>query len=172
MRVSETNSNSVVSRRTVIGAGAASPVLGGVPHAAEDTVTRCAQWIALDLEIDRLTMRWAKLEALMAREFGWFALTDGEQKALPEAAEMFEIDARLEALSHQRERLLKPLSHLRAHTLHGVTSKLVIAARLVEHEENPAQPFVANAIRELADMCCAGCGAAYVPAGVTTRCKR
>jgi hypothetical protein len=158
-----------LSRRTVIGAAAASPVLGGTPLASNQTVARCADWIALDLEIERLTLRWSKLETLMMREYGWFALTEVEQRALPEAAEMFEIDARLETLSFQRDRLLKPLSRLPADTLRGVASKLVIAARLMEHEENPAQPFVASAVRELADMYCQVCGAAHVPAGAFKR---
>ena len=116
-----------------------------------------------------MALRWAKLETLMGREHGWFALTPAEQRALPEAAEMFEIEARLEALSRQREQLLKPLSHLPTDTVHGVVSKLVIAARLLQHEENPALPFVASAVRELAQMCCPGCGATFVPAGVTKR---
>jgi hypothetical protein len=158
-----------LSRRAVIGAASAAPVLGGVPLATNDTVAQCSDWIALDLEIDRLTLRWSKLETLMVREHDWFGLTPAEQRALPAAAEMFEIDERVEALSLQRERLLRPLSHLPADTLHGVASKLVIAARLLQHEENPAQPFVASAVRELADMCCPGCGAAVVPASVIKR---
>jgi len=158
-----------LSRRTLIGAATAAPVLGGGSIEANDTVRRCADWIALDLEIDRLTLRWSKLETLMVREHGWFGLTPAEQRALPEAADMFEIDNRLEALSLQRERLLRPLSRLPADTVHAVASKLVIAARLMQHEENPARPFVASAVRDLADMGCPGCGAAYVPAGATRR---
>jgi hypothetical protein len=146
------------------------PVLSGSPLATNKTVALCGDWIALDLEIDRLTLRWVKLEALMVRDYGWFALTDAEQKALPAAAEMYEIEAMLGALSRPRERLLRPLAHLPAETLHGVASKLVIAARLMEHEENPAQPFVARAVRELTDMKCPGCGAAYMPAGFIKRC--
>ncbi len=157
------------SRRAVIGAAALTPVLGGGPPPAEDTVARCADWIALDLEIDRLARRWSQLETLMARKHRWFALTHAEQRALPQAAEMFEIDDRLEALSSQRERMLQPLSRLQADTLHGIASKLVIAARLMQQEENAAQPFVASAVRELAQMCCPGCGAALVPSSVARR---
>ena len=77
---------------------------------------------------------------------------------------MFEIDEILEALSRQREQILKPLSRLQADTLHGIASKLVVATRLMQHEENPAQPFVASAVRELAQMRCPYCGAVYEPA--------
>lgn len=48
--------------------------------------------------------------------------------------------------------MLQPLSRLKVDTLHGVASKLVIAARLMQHEEGATQPFVASAVRELADM--------------------
>ena len=154
------------SRRALLGAAALAPVLGGGPLAANDIVARCADWVALDFEIDRLARRWSQLETGMARDHGWFALTPAERQAPPGAAEMFEIDDRLEALSHQREQMLKPLSRLQADTLHGVASKLVIAARLLEQEENPAQPFVGSAVRELARMCCPGCGTALVPSGV------
>ncbi|MDP3745620.1 MAG: hypothetical protein Q8Q88_01090 [Phenylobacterium sp.] len=158
-----------VSRPTLIGAATVAPVLGGELLATNDTVARCAAWLALDLEIDRLAVRWSQLETLMARSHRWFALTPAERRALPEAAEMFVIDDTLEALSRQRERMLQPLSRLKADTLHGVASKLAVAARLLQHEDNPAQPFVASALRELADMGCPGCGAAYAPASVTRR---
>ena len=156
--------DAVPSRRALLGAAAFAPVLGGGPLAANDTVARCADWIALDLKIDRLAQRWARLETLMARKHHWFAPTPAERQALPGASEMFEIDEVLEALSRQREQMLQPLSRLQADTLHGVASKLAVAARLMLQEENPAHPFVDSAVRELADMRCPGCGTAYVPA--------
>ena len=160
--------DATLSRRAVIGAATAAPVIiGSGPLASNDAVAQCADWIALDLEIDRLTVRWSNLEAVLVREYGWFSLTSAARRALPAATELFEVDDRLEILLLRRERLLKPLAQLRANTLHGLATKLVIAARLLEHEENPAQPFVASAVREMSDMRCPGCGAAYVPAGVS-----
>jgi hypothetical protein len=157
-----------LSRRAVIGATTAAPVIGAGPLASNDTVAHCADWIALDLEIDRLTVRWSNLEAVLVRGYGWFSLTSVARRTLPAAAELFEIEDRLEILEQRRERSLEQLSHLPANTLHGVATKLVIAARLLEREEHPAQPFVASAVRELSDMCCAGCRAAYIPAGIAT----
>ncbi len=167
MRRSRTG-DATPSRRTLLGAAALAPVVGGGSLAAEDIVARCANWISLDLEIDRLARRWARLETRMARDHGWLALTHAERRALSQAAEMFEIDERLETLSRQREQMLQPLSRLQADTLHGVASKLVIAARLMQQEENPAQSFVAGAVRELAQMRCPGCRAALVPSGVAS----
>lgn len=158
--------DAILSRRAVIAAATAGPVIGAGPPASNDTVAQCADWIALDLEIDRLTRRWSNLEAVLVRECGWFSLTSGARRALPAAAELFAIEDWLEILELRRELLLGPLSHLPANTLHGVATKLVIAARLLEQEENRAQPFVASAVSELSVMRCPGCGAAYVPAGV------
>jgi hypothetical protein len=155
------------TRRTVVGASAIAPLLGHALPGENGTVAQCMEWIALDREIDRLALRWSKLEAQMVREHGWFALTLAERQALPEATEMFAIDDRLEALARQRERRLKPLAHLPAETVNAVASKLVIAARLLQHEENPAQPFVASVVQELASMRCSSCGAAYTAADVS-----
>ena len=162
--------DAALSRRAVIGAATAAPVIGAGPLASNEPVDQCADWIALDLAIDRLTVRWSNLEAELVREYGWFSLTSAARRALPAAAELFKIEDRLEILSLRRERLLERLAHLSAKTLHGVATKLVIAARLLEHEENPAQPFVASAVREMSDMRCPGCGAAYVPTGVSKLC--
>jgi hypothetical protein len=158
-----------LSRRAILGVAAAVPTVGGSASelfASNATAARCGAWVELDLMINRLALRWARLETQMTHDHHWFALTSEERRALPEAAEMFDIDETLETLSLQREQWLKPLSQLKVDTLHDVVSKLVIAARLMQHEDSLAQPFVASAVRELARMRCPGCGAACVPAGV------
>lgn len=165
MRRSQSGEATAISRRTLLGAASVAPVVGSAtsaPLLANDMVARCAEWLALDLEIDRLTLRWSQLEALMVREHHWFGLTNVERRALTEAAEMYEIDDTLEALFRQRERMLEPLSSLKADTLHGVASKLAVAARLLQYEEHPAQALVASALRELAGMCRPDCGAPHV----------
>ena len=166
MPKSHAQAPAVVSRRAVIAAATAAPVLGDRLIPSDEVVPHCAAWMALEVEIDRLARRWAQLETVLSREHSWFALSSAERRALPEAAEAYEIDDRLESLSQQRERMLEHLSTLKAATLHGVASKLAVAARLMQDEGNPAQPFVASAVRELAQMCCAGCGAALLPSGV------
>ncbi len=132
-------------------------------YAPGDVVARCAAWIALDVEIDRLAVRWSQVETRMARQFHWFGLTPAERRALREAAEMYEIDAKLAGLSCERERQLEPLSQLKADTLHGVASKLAVVARLLQHGDDPTHALVAGAVRELAGLNCPGCGAACVP---------
>lgn len=172
MRKPQQTDPSALSRRALLGVTAAVPAVGGnasIPCSSDDTVAQCAAWVELDLEIDRLALRWAKLETRMTRDHGWLNLSHVKRRALPGAGEMFEIDDKLEALSDQRELMLRTLSRLPANTLHAVASKLVIAARLMQHEDGPAQPFVVGVVRELAQMRCPSCGAAYVPGGAAQR---
>jgi hypothetical protein len=168
MRKPNTEAAPAISRRAVIAATTAAPVLGDRLISADDVVAQCAAWMALEVEIDRLARRWAQLETVLAREHGWFALSSTERRALPEASEAFEIDNTLERLSQQRERMLEYLATQKAETLHGVASKLAVAARLMQHEDHPAQPFVASAVRELADVHCRSCRASLLPSGVAS----
>lgn len=165
MRRPQSGGATALSRRTLLGAASIAPTVSRAtiaPLLANETAARCAEWIALDLEIGRLTLRWSQLETRMVRENRWFGFTEAERRALPQAAEMYEIDDILEALFHQRERMLEPLPRLKADTLHGVASKLAVAARLLQYEEHPARPLVASAMRELAGMCALDCGAPHV----------
>lgn len=157
-----------VSRRTLLGAVAAPSLCDAVrTPRSNETVAHCAKWLATDFEIDRLSLRWAALETRMAREFGWLALPEAERRALPQAAEMFVIERRLDELSDERERQLETLATLRAGDLHGVASKLAVAARLLQPEAEPAYRLVADAVRELAHLRCPGCGAPCVPPDAT-----
>lgn len=158
-----------VSRRAVLAGGAAVPVAGRVaPNLcapqADDLVASCAQWLALDLEIDRLSLRWSALETTAVREFNWLALSRTQQSAVPLAAEMDQIDARLEVLFKTRKQGLRALSKLPARDVHGVASKLVIAARITQYEDGGAHRFIADAVRTLAALKCPNCGAPYAPA--------
>jgi hypothetical protein len=98
----------------------------------------------------------------MAREYGWFALSQVERRALPQAGEMFEIEERLDKLSDAREHQLASLTKLKAKDLHGVASKLAVAARVLLHEGGPAHRLVADTVRDLAGKRCPRCGAHYV----------
>lgn len=152
-----------VSRRVVLGAASAAPALGLVPVAQPDPlVARCAEWLAIDFESDRLSLRWAALESRLVDECRWFSLSTIERHGLPQAAEMFEIEERLDRLSDEREQRLEVLAKLRAQDLHGVASKLAVAARVLLHEGGPTHQLVADAVRVLAAQNCPNCGAPYV----------
>lgn len=60
----------VVSRRVVIGAAGAAPVVAGADGGAlaDPAVVRCAEWLALDAEIDRLGLRCSDLETILVQQ--------------------------------------------------------------------------------------------------------
>lgn len=152
----------VPSRRALIGAASAAPtfplniVQGPQP---DPLVARCAEWLAIDFESDRLSLRWAALETRMVDECRWFSLSSVERRGLPQAAEMFEIEERLDRLSDEREQRLAALAGLRAQDLQGVASKLAVAARVLLHEGGPLHQLVADAVRVLTAHHSAHCGA-------------
>lgn len=156
-----------ISRRAVIGASAALPLAGPArglpaPVGAADIPAQCADWIALDLEIDRLARRWSDLETLAVRQFDYFKLTQAQIRTLPMGPEMDAVDAECRRLGDVREKALKPLSKLTPRTIQDVSAQLGVAYRIMEFERGDAWPFVRKAKAFLARSRCPGCGSAYV----------
>jgi hypothetical protein len=147
----------------VLGAATAAPAMRMLPGAEPDPlIARCADWLAIDLESDRLSRRWAALEARLVEECRWFSLSEAERRRLPEAAEMFEIEERLDRLSEELEQRLESLTRLKATDLHGAASKLVVAARVLRHDAGPTHGLVADAVQVLTTQRCTACGAPYL----------
>ena len=149
-----------VSRRALIGAAAATPVLGRAARAAEadDLVVRCASFTAIDIRIGRLVRRWGDLESEAFSLPGWFDLSKEEQLALPQGHEMAEIDRMLSSLFDQRWKLLAELPDVPATDPTGVAAKIAVAARAVDPEDHEeAHNLIAGAARDLANMRCPGC---------------
>ena len=160
---------SSISRREVLGAAAAGPASGSMSAVicgpiASDLVARCSEWLALDLEIDRLSLRWSTLETQAARDFDLFRLPSAARRALPMAAEMHDIDARLETLFKARSKGLKALRRMKPIDGHGAASKLLVAARASQYEGGEIHDLVMEAVEVLATLKCPACGAPYVPA--------
>ncbi len=153
----------VVSRRMLLGAATAGPAAGIFPGTtANPLVARCAEWLAIDFESDQLSRRWSALEARLAEECRWFSLSEGERRGLPQATEMFELEARLDRLSEEGEQRLAALGRLRAQDLQGVASTLAVAARVLLHGGGPVHQLVADAARVLAIVHCPHCAVRYV----------
>ncbi len=156
-----------ISRRALIGASAALPLAGPArgtaPVVAADIPAQCADWIALDLEIDRVSRRWGELEHLAVHKFDYFHLTDRQLSALPVGAEMDALDAELKRLHRVRENALKPLAKLTPDSIQAASAQLAIAYRIMSFECGDAWPFVRSAWTFLSRSCCPGCGAAYAP---------
>ncbi|USQ96512.1 hypothetical protein [Caulobacter sp. RL271] len=118
--------------------------------------------MSTDLQIDRLSLQWAALETEAAREAGWTDLPPRRRPPLAHIPEMDAIELELKALAALQPRRLKALTRTKASDLHGVASKLAVAARLLSHQGGPVMALVADAVRDLSARRCPDCGARYV----------
>jgi hypothetical protein len=149
-----------VSRRGLIGAATAAPVLASVGGAAgaDDLLVRCASFVAIDIKTGRLVRRWGDLESEAFALPGWFDLSKEEQLAHPKGREMAEIDRMLSSLFDQRWKLLADLPTVAANDPTGVAAKIAVAARAVDPEDHEeAHNLIAGAARDLANMRCPDC---------------
>ncbi|AZS22315.1 hypothetical protein [Caulobacter sp. FWC26] len=150
-----------VSRRVVIGAASAVPVVSGAGGVApaDPVVARCAEWTALDAEIDRLGLRWSDLETILVRQKRWERMTPEERGELLPSEEMDAIDKQLEPLFEQREAWLEVLPAMHASDLHGVAAKLEVALRVMVHQQGEGYDLFKATMEELRTARCPNCGA-------------
>lgn len=150
-----------VSRRVVIGAASAAPVAAGAGGGAlaDPAVARCAEWMALDAEIDRLGLRWSDLEAILVRQKRWERMTPEERGEMLPSEEMAAIDAQLKPLFEQREAWLEALPKVRARDMHGVAAKLEVALQVMVHQQGDGYDLFKATIEELRTARCPNCGA-------------
>jgi len=151
-----------VSRRVVIGAAGAAPVVanaGGAGPAMQDqAIARCDEWLALEAEIDRLGNRWSDLETILVRQKRWERMTPEERGELLPTEEMDAIDKQLEPLFEQREAWLEDLPTVRANDMHGVVAKLEVALRVMVHQQGDGYHLFKATMDELRIARCPHCG--------------
>jgi hypothetical protein len=151
-----------VSRRVVIGAAGAAPVVAnaGAGAAMQDqAIARCDEWLALDAEIDRLGNRWSDLETILVRQKRWERMTPEERGELLPSEEMDAIDAQLKPLFDQREAWLNALPKVRARDMHGVVAKLEVALQVMVHQQGDGYDLFKATMEELRTARCPNCGA-------------
>lgn len=148
-----------VSRRVVIGAASAAPVVGGASGGplADPALARCAEWLALDAEIDRLGLRWSDLETILVRQKRWERMTPEERGELLPSEEMDAIDAQLKPLFEQRETWLETLPAVRATDMRGVVAKLEVALRVMVHQQGDGYDLFQATMEELRAARCPNC---------------
>ena len=141
-----------VSRRTVIGAAAASPL--DLKAALEPGQVRALSegWLARRAESDRLMLRWSRLEARLAADHGWYGLDETQRRALEAGRCLDEIDARLDVLWADQAQLLERLSASPSAHPRDVAAKLAVAVKLLPPDKHPAHQLIAGAWRELVAM--------------------
>lgn len=158
--MSDDNGPFAVSRRVVIGATSAAPVVASASSSAvpDPAIARCAEWMALDAEIDRLGLRWSDLEAILVREKRWERMTPEERVALSPTQEMDAIDAQLGPLFERWEAWLEALPAVRASDIHGVVAKLEVALRVMVHQQGDGYELFKATMEELRTARCPHCG--------------
>lgn len=149
-----------VSRRVVIGAASVAPVVAGAGGAAvpDAAVARCAEWLALDAEIDRLGLRWSELETILVRQKRWERMTREERGELLPSEEMDAIDEQLKPLFDQREAWLEALATVRAREIYGVAAKLEVALQVMVHQQGEGYDLFKATMDELRTARCPNCG--------------
>lgn len=119
--------------------GPAGPMPAVAPASAtKDDARPFQDWLSLNARIERLQARWAMLENWLAQEHSWLQLSPMEQRALPWAQELRDIDSRLDALFEKHEALLKALPAEGCASLEAIAAKLAVVERLIapaEHRE-------------------------------------
>jgi len=135
-----------LSRRGVLGTTTALPVLPGlsVPdvHSIGD---QCTDWLAVNREIERLTLRWASLEVPAINPSGGGRLSLSEDRPAHIVDEMARIDDQLGPLEERREIGLEVLAKNPARTVQDVADKLKVAACMLDGEGGPIHEIVAEA---------------------------
>lgn len=154
MRDPESESQGPLSRRTLlaapIGLSASMGVLAPVAGADECTPL-CKLWLANEAELNRLFRRYNDVEGDLFRDFRSSMLTTEERTALPAAAPLNAIQARLDHLFDQRRALASKLPHSRASTRQGVMLKFEVVNRELHVDDFPViHDLLRSAVRDLA----------------------
>jgi len=118
---------------------------------------RCAEWLALDAEIDRLGLRWSDLETILVRQKRWERMTPEERGELLPSEEMNAIDEQLKPLFDQREAWLEALPTVRARDIYGVAAKLEVALQVMVHQQGDGYDLFKATMDELRTARCPNC---------------
>lgn len=153
-----------VSRRILIGAASATPLLASASPTSpsNDLTARCDEWLALDAEINRLSLRWSDLETVLVKEKEWHKMTPDQRVTLSPTEEMHAIDEQLEGLFEQHRQGLDVLPTLVARDMRGVACKLQVAINVMQHQRGEGFDLIDTATREMQSMPCAHCGAPLI----------
>jgi len=147
---------SVTRRLLIVGASTAGLRTGGGP--AQDRVVKLvSSWLAAEERVDRLYLRWARLEAV---------LIGGKRSApcAPEAAasiraKLATLDREIETVDDQRQSLLTTLETTPCESLQAALGKLAVAVARLGGEGGSEHLLVSDAVTYLVKAGCPKCGA-------------
>jgi hypothetical protein len=154
-----------VSRRALLSGVCVTSAMTHLPLSEQrgDALARSKAWLAMDAEIEQLTLAWGDEEVRLFRDFNWPRLSEAEQRAHPEGRLMHALSDRIEALYAARWEVLGALEKSPAGHLQDVAGKLAVVVRAMRHEDAIGFELLEQAVRELADQRCRTCGAALIP---------
>lgn len=140
--------NHSVTRRSVIGAAAATPALSA--SAPPNELLACgAAWLKMDAQVNRLTRRWARLESRAMASGALYSLSPQERLSTDWGAEMARIDQALEDLFGRRDHEFSRLERMPATDISGIAMKLAVASRLLDMEPGEGSSLVRDALETL-----------------------
>ena len=166
----DTGKSLEITRRSLVGATAAAPVLARERQGRSGEVLALARtWLALDAEMERVMIAWQDEESRLARDFGWLGLPEEQQLIHPEGRLMAALDTQLDAVIARCGELLEILESQPAADIGDIAGKVAVAAGITKHEEAVSHELLAAAVREMAGQRCRGCGALLIPTDLLTQ---
>jgi hypothetical protein len=143
------------SRRAVLGASAALPLstLAVAPNAvaadgSAEAVRLCKSWLSAEAEHYDLAGRWCDQENFLCAKYSnWFKMTEAERRKLPDAAELFKIDAQLDLYPKGHGEILPKLAALAATSREAILMKFEVVAAALCLEANEDELTLLNSAR-------------------------
>lgn len=135
------------SRRLVVGATTASPLLGMA--VADPAVAACEAYLARHTEQKRLGGRWQEIENRAFAELNWPKLNRTQRARHREQLEMDALYDEMDAMHEQNQTLLALLPSIVATTHLGICGKLAVAAIEACPEDHPElHHLIASILRD------------------------
>lgn len=135
---SSTNARGAPSRRGLIhGATACALPFPPVVGNADPAFIVARQWCWLEAEQRRLIYQWQARETWLFKHRNWPNLSDAEQDAVPEGAELRLIDDQLGQIDKLYDALLPKLKSTSATSREGLLARFDALLHFVPKEESP-----------------------------------
>jgi hypothetical protein len=127
---------------------------GAAPARGNLTIALCQRWSKIEVERERLELAWGDQEALMGREFAWYAIDMETRASSAGAQKLTEIETRLAVLDQESERLLVRLRALPSDTPEAIVAKLTVAGLFLRPEDCPVvHEMIVRAANDLSVLC-------------------
>jgi hypothetical protein len=147
---------SVTRRLLIIGASTAG-LRTGVWPTQDRVVELASNWLAAEERVDRLYLRWARLEAVLIG--GKRSAPCPPHAAASIRAKLTTLDREIETVDDQRQSLLTTLEATPCESPRAALGKLAVAVARLGGEGGPEHLLVSDAVSFLANAKCVKCGA-------------